>query len=258
MIFSDFHVHSSFSDGKNTPEEMVQQALSLGMREMGFSDHGYAFYDTDCCIPEDKVSAYRTEIRRLQKAYSDKIRIRLGVERDAFAAEDGLSWDYVIGSVHYVKAGELYFPVDYRMEDLQAACRHFGGDYLSLAESYFETVGRIADLTCCDIIGHFDLISKLNEKQGFLDEQSPRYIAAWKKAADALLAKDLPFEINTGAISRGYKTGAYPSLAQIEYIAGQGGRFILSSDAHRKEDLCCDFERQLALAEKMGLRLAEF
>ena len=57
-------------------------------------------------------------------------------------------------------------------------------------------------------------------------------IAAWKKAVDKLLPFDVPFEINTGAISRGYRTSAYPHEDIIAYIKENGGRLILSSDSH--------------------------
>ena len=101
----------------------------------------------------------------------------------------------------------------------------------------------MARKTECDIIGHFDLVSKFNEKQGWFDEGHPRYTAAWRKAADALLRTGKPFEINTGAISRGYRTDAYPARPIREYIRQRGGRLILSSDAHRKEHIAFAFER---------------
>ena len=93
-----------------------------------------------------------------------------------------------------------------------------------------------------DIIGHFDLISKFNEAGALFDEADPRYIAASRAAADALLKTGKPFEINTGAISRGYRTAPYPSKALRDYIRQKGGSFLLSSDSHAKESLCCGFD----------------
>ena len=63
------------------------------------------------------------------------------------------------------------------------------------------------------------------------------------QAADALLTTGKPFEINTGAISRGYRTDAYPSREIRTYLKERGARFILSSDAHRKEHICFGFDR---------------
>ena len=92
-----------------------------------------------------------------------------------------------------------------------------------------------------DIIGHFDLITKFYEGGALFDETEPRYIAASRAAADVLLKTGKPFEINTGAISRGYRTAPYPSLALRDYIRHKGGSFLLSSDSHAKESLCFQF-----------------
>ena len=44
-MLANFHTHTVFSDGKNTPEEVVLGALEKGFRGIGFSDHGYTPYD---------------------------------------------------------------------------------------------------------------------------------------------------------------------------------------------------------------------
>ena len=75
----------------------------------------------------------------------------------------------------------------------------------------------------------------------------PRYVAAWQYAVDELLIYDIPFEINTGAISRGYKTQPYPSADMIAYIREHGGRFVLSSDAHSADNVAYQFEKYEAL-----------
>ena len=97
--------------------------------------------------------------------------------------------------------------------------------------------------TGADIIGHFDLVTKFNELGGYLDLSDPRYVRAWKAAVDALLSYDRPFEINTGAISRGYRTTPYPGAAVVDYIRSRGGRLILNSDSHSDKTLCFQFDR---------------
>ena len=39
MILEDFHIHTTFCDGASTPEEMVQAAIALGLKRLGFSGH---------------------------------------------------------------------------------------------------------------------------------------------------------------------------------------------------------------------------
>lgn len=124
-----------------------------------------------------------------------------------------------------------------------AVDKHFGGDIYRFAEEYYRLVGEVVEKTNADIIGHFDLITKFNENGEMFDESNPRYVAASRVAADRLLLTGKPFEINTGAISRGYRKAPYPSQAIRAYISSKGGKFLLSSDSHNAENLCFGFEK---------------
>ena len=97
--------------------------------------------------------------------------------------------------------------------------------------------------THADLIGHFDLITKFNEGNKLFDEECPRYLDAAFAALDELLKTGRPFEINTGAISRGYRTSPYPSAEIQAYIKEHGGRFVLSSDAHSADALAYGFDQ---------------
>ena len=50
MIREDFHVHTVFSDGKDTPEDMVLSAIERGMTAIGFSDHSTTPCDQSYCM----------------------------------------------------------------------------------------------------------------------------------------------------------------------------------------------------------------
>ena len=239
---TDLHVHTTFSDGRSTPEEMVQAAIAKDMTTLGFSDHSYTHFDTAYCIPKEKIPAYRAEIHVLKAKYAGQLEILCGIEQDFYSEESTEGYDYVIGSVHYVKAGEKYLPVDEsRQALLRAVQEAFSGDFYALAEAYYQTVALVAEKLQPPIIGHFDLISKFNEDGKLFDETHPRYIAAWQAAADRLLKAEIPFEINTGAVSRGYRTAPYPAAPIREYLANRGARFLWSSDSHRADTLCFGF-----------------
>lgn len=242
MILTDLHVHTVFSDGKNTPGEMVLAAIEKGMACIGFSDHSYAEEDLDFCMKKEDIEIYRRTIAELKEEYKDQIKILCGIEQDLYADVPAAGYDYVIGSVHRVRAGDSYVTVDHTPEVLSKGVeRYFGGDYYSLAEEYYRAVAALADMDPIHIIGHFDLVTKFNEGGKLFDESHPRYVAAWQAAADRLLAKKIPFEINAGAISRGYRTEPYPAAPIREYIRAKGGSFILSSDCHTAESLCFCF-----------------
>ena len=241
MILSDLHIHTSFSDGDNTPEEIVLAAIEKNMDTIGFSDHSYTFFDESYCMKRENIKAYKSEISRLKEKYKDKIKILCGIEQDFYSSEIADGYDYVIGSVHYLKAGEKYFPIDEGSDYLlNAANTYFDGDIYKLCEEYFDTVSKIRNV---DIIGHFDLITKFNEPTPLFDEKNERYVAAYKKALDTLLKLDIPFEINTGIVYRGLKTFPYPSIDILEYILKNGGKTVLSSDSHSKEALMFGFSK---------------
>ena len=259
MIPEDFHVHSSYSDGLDHPETVVRAALALGMTYLGFSDHGYAAYDGECCIPREKLAEHRQTIRALSEKYRDRIEICCGVEQDLYSDAPTEGYDYVIGSVHYLYLDGRYYDIDYKVETLRELTeRFFGGDIYGLTAAYFQAVGEVYERTGCDLIGHFDLICKLNERYSLFDPQHPRYIEAWQKAAERLLKSGKPFEINTGGISRGYTTAAYPALDIRRYLADRGARFVLSSDSHSADTLLYGFAREEALAGEMGIPLTRF
>ncbi|MBR5931717.1 MAG: histidinol-phosphatase [Lachnospiraceae bacterium] len=245
----DLHVHTIYSDGENLPEEIVLMAIKKGMSEIGISDHSYTWFDESYCIRKDKIEEYKTEIARLREKYKDQIRVLCGVEQDYYSDEPTDDYDYVIGSVHYLMVDGAIAFVDESPELFrQAIDVYFGGDVYAFAEKYYETVADVVNKTGCDIIGHFDLFSKFNEdvrtgkKNIFFDPSHPRYVAAWKKAVDALIPTGKLFEINTGGMASGRKTDPYPSEEIQNDIRLNGGAFIYSSDAHRAENLCFRFE----------------
>ena len=239
----DLHTHTSFCDGAASPEEMAEAALARGLDCLGFSGHCYTWFDERYCMSLSGTEEYRRRINALKEKYAPRLRILCGVEQDLWSRASTAGYDYVIGSVHYLKLGDEYRPVDEDPEtSIETVARYFGGDWYAMAEMYFDTVARVAQGTGCDIIGHFDLVSKFNEKCPAFDETHPRYVSAWQRALDALLPAGKPFEINTGAMSRGWRTRAYPRREMIEYILAHGGRLVLNSDSHRTDTLCYAFE----------------
>lgn len=263
MIRKDYHMHTTYCDGANTAEEMIQAGVAMGLEEIGISSHSHTAFDESYCMSHESTQQYRQELLALREKYRDQISLRIGLEMDMYSDADLSGFDYCIGSVHYIRVEAsaegvpqgclfyeedgrpyVYIPVDESPEILQAAAdAYFDGDLVQLAVYYFETVGRLFSRINCDIIGHFDLITKFNEGGVLFDETDPRYVATWEKAVWRLLMRDVPFEINTGAMSKGYRSEPYPAAPIREYIREKGGRFILSSDSHRTDTLCYAFEK---------------
>lgn len=253
FLKSNLHTHTRFCDGAHTPEEIVLEAIGKGMNVIGFSGHAYTPVDISYCMTPQDTACYRAEIERLKVQYSDRIKILLGLEQDLYSAPPDERYDYLIGSVHYVLLDGEYCAVDHSAAYLtEAVARHCGGDVYRFAREYYRSVAQIVDKTGCDIVGHFDLVTKFNEGGAMLDEKDPRYLGPALEALDALLEKDVVFEVNTGAMSRGYRRLPYPSCILLRRIAEKRGMVTLSSDAHRKEHLLYAFKDALMLLKASG------
>lgn len=259
MIKANFHTHSTFSDGTNTPEEMVQTAISLGMTALGFSDHSPI--GKECVgttgMAFEKEAAYRQEILRLKEAYADQLPIYLGIEQDSNSPHTPYPYDYTIGSIHGIWAEGQYRAVDCNEQTmLETVQKFFGGDHYAYAEQYFRAVAETANKFDPTFFGHIDLVAKYNEGGKHFDESHPRYRKAALEAVEALLPTGKPFEINTGAISRRARITPYPAPFILKEIHALGGKIILSGDSHSAQSLLCAYDLSTELAKSCGFTTA--
>lgn len=258
MFKENYHTHTKYCDGKNTVEEMVESAYKLGFTALGFSGHSYLDFACDWCMTREDTEKYKNEINTFKQQYKGKMDIYCGTELDCYSdTVNPADFDFTIGSVHYIKAGDEYLPVDSSIdEQKKAADKYFGGSLIEYAVAYFNIVADVLDMTGADIIGHFDLVTKFNENDIYFDTKDTRYISAWKKAVDKLIEYKKPFEINTGAIARGVRKTPYPAMDIAKYIDSKGGYFIVTSDCHDCNML--DFGFEEAYSNYSDFRIVSF
>ena len=255
-ILCNLHTHSTYCDGADTPEKTVIYAIENGCESLGFSGHAPSGVDGDYgFITPENIVAYSNEIKRLKKIYGDKIEIYLGIEQDYFSPDIDVEYEYIIGSVHYVKKNGNFVPMDISYEALKKGIdEEFSGDAYQMARTYYETLADTPRVTGCDIIGHTDLLTKFNEKYRYIDENDTRYRHCALEAVDALIEQSVIFEINTGAMKKGWKTNPYPADFIIKHINEKGGRLMLSSDCHAKENLFSFFDETEKRLSSLGGR----
>lgn len=251
MIKSEVHIHTIYGDGINTPEEMIEAALKKGYTLLGFSEHSPIPGETWPMLEKD-VPRYREEIAAMKEKYKDRITILCGIEQDSFSLPPTEPYDFVIGSVHAVEKGRKIWDVDESVEKMEELVAVFNGSPMNLAEAYFEEVSKVLEKTGGDIIGHFDLINKWEKIHPFFSIDHPRYRAAAEGAVKALIPYGVPFEVNTGAIARGYRASAYPVNYVMRAIHERGGDMILSSDCHDATKLGIGFEDALKRIRAAG------
>lgn len=245
MITQNLHMHSTWDDGKCSVEEMILACKAAGLASVGFSVHGPMPFATGWHCPQEKLPGYMAEVRAMQKKYAGDIAVYCGIEWDAMAVDLDLTpYDYVIGSVHEIPApGGGTCSVDSSAETTAAYIRDsFNGDADAAAEAYFAELSKVAKRPEVNIAGHFDLLTKFDEQGGFFNENSPRYRAAAEKALRELVQAGKIFEVNTGAISRGYRTTPYPSMQWLRLLYELGAKVTVSADAHHTSGVTCAFD----------------
>ena len=247
---SNFHTHTVFCDGKNTPEEVVLAAIDKGFGAIGFSGHAPTASGSCYCMSD--TAGYVAEVKRLKEAYRDRIQVYLGVEEDMIGPVDRSNFEYIIGSAHYCVVNGVYYSVDGSPAHFEKCLAAFGGDAMAMAEHYYKGFVAYIRERRPDIIGHFDLITKFDEMGESLFLKNAAYE---KMAAEYLLeaAKcDCIFEVNTGAISRGYRKSAYPSEQLLHLLKKEDAKLILSSDSHQIETLDTAFAQTKQFLRDIG------
>ena len=254
-IKQNLHTHSTYCDGKNTPEEMVLSAIAQGYESIGFSGHSYAFFTNYADITMDKQNAYVEEIRRLKKVYEGKLRIYLGLEKEMHSPLDLSPFDYLIGSLHYLKLGEKYVGIDGNAQEKKAVIdEYFGGDGEALVKEYFRQLAQLPEHGSFDFIAHFDLVAKCVEQVRLFDYDSDNYLRLATEAAEALRPHIGLFEVNTGAMARGYRTTPYPSPRITRMLKELGFGAVITTDCHDAQKLGCGLKEAKELLEAAGFR----
>lgn len=256
MIKSNFHTHTTFCDGKNTAEEMLRSAIEMGCSELGFSGHGHIPFDPSYNMTPENTVRYRDEIARLKEAYAEKIKVYCGIEQDVFSVPIDAEYDYVLGASHYVEYDGNCVAVDCTAEKQEEQVKYyFGGDWYKYCARYYQLAGEIKKRINCDIVVHFDLLTKFNEGGCRFDENDRRYRHAALEAMEQLAEDRLILEINTGAIRRGCRTTPYPAEFILKEAAYHKIPVVINADAHDVGGILYAFPQAEELARRYGAEI---
>lgn len=250
-MLTNYHTHTSFCDGANTPEEIVLYAIDRGFDAIGFSGHGFTDFDSRYCMKD--TDGYIAEIQRLKQKYSSRIKIYLGVEEDAHAPlRERDKFDYLIGSSHYFcKDGELY-PFDSTLDHFKSCLELYNYDIPAMAESYFSDFSAYLKKFRPDMIGHYDYLIKYDEKLDGIVSGNEKYREIARKYTEELAHEGFIFEVNTGAIARGINSSPYPSPELLHIIKNSNSGVCLASDSHRIETLDACFDETKRFLKDIG------
>lgn len=244
MIYkTDYHMHSTFSDGRSVPEDYIAAALAEGINEIGFSEHLTLFRELEHWNMDPvKLPEYISHLQNMREN-TNHIKIRTGLEVDYFSGKAKelrdylapLPLDYVIGSVHFL--GET--TVDYGPEFYE------GKDIDNLYRSYFELVCEAAASDLFDIIGHCDLIRIYGFRPSF--DPEPLY----RKLAGIMKKHDVAFEVNTNGRNRPL-ADFYPDRRFLGIFMEEHVPVCVNSDAHLPGRVGQYFEEAYTLLRYLG------
>lgn len=242
---TDYHIHTTFSDGKAAPEEYIAPAIDAGISELGFSEHLSLFNeDQDWVMNPANVGKYLEYIDNLKKE-TNNIIIRTGLEVDYIEGKeeeirsflDRFDLDYRIGSVHYM--GES--TVD------EGPGFYEGKSFDTLFESYFSKVKLAVSSGIFDIIGHCDLIRIFGYRPAF--DPEPLY----RELAKTMKKHDMVFEINTNGRNRPV-ADFYPDRRFLRIFSEEKVAVCVNSDAHMPARVGQYFDEAYQLLKSNGFK----
>lgn len=236
----DYHIHTNFSDGKNSHKDYIEKAKSLNLREIGFSDHiclnfpKWSMKQKDADIANKEIINLKKE-NNLKIKYGFECDYLLGKEKEIEIFLKRYPIDYVIGSVHYIN--NWNFDTD-KQKFKEIDINQF---YIN----YFNLIKKAAKSGLFDIIGHIDLAKKFNYFPTF-DLKD-----IYRQTAQVLKDSDIVFELNTSGIDKECKE-FYPSDEFLQILCDYKVPVTLGSDSHKVENLNRYFNIAIAKLKDIG------
>jgi histidinol-phosphatase (PHP family) len=258
-MWSNFHTHGNYCDGKSEMSRYVEIARALKMKALGFSSHAPLPFPCAWCMKEENLSRYLDEITALQES-NPNLEIYKGLEIDFVP---GLSsptqynsvLDYTIGSIHFVDTfpDGRYWEIDGRhslfLEGLQSI---FAGDVRAAITRYYQLTREMITTACPTIVGHLDKIKIQNIDNKLFSEQDSWYQDEVIKTIDAIAKTQAIIEVNTRGIYQKKSTTPYPSPWILKIIKEKNIPITLNSDAHHQDDLTNQFLEMAQLIAEIG------
>jgi histidinol-phosphatase (PHP family) len=258
-MYSTYHTHSLFCDGKMTPEDYILSAISKGFCAIGISSHAPVCFETGWTMKPERLANYIETGLMLKEKYRSRIQVYLGLETDYYqGAVDYRSYpglDYTIGSVHFIHhaAGLRYMALDGTPEEfLETRDVIFKGDARALIEKYYQLLSDMLRQQPPCILGHLDVLKKNNSGRRFFDEAESWYRKAVEGALDAVEEQQVIVEVNTGGIARGYTTEMYPSDWILSLMRERKISIVLNSDAHHPDRIDAYYPQAVEKLKAVG------
>ena len=259
-MLTDYHVHLRPDDDADWPaarafspenaERYRAVASERGVEELGIAEHIYRFQQA---LTVWQHPFWRERATDDLDAYVEFVGngsdLKLGIEADFVPGRedqmanllDRYKWDYVIGSIHFLRDQAVDLQGDYdiwRSNDPDKVWRR-----------YFETLGELARSGMYDVMAHPDLVKVWGSQGPQPAGDLRRY---YELAMDGIAESDIAIEVSTAGLRKPVAE-IYPSAQFLEMCLEAGRPVSLSSDAHTTDQLGFRYDDALEFLESVGV-----
>lgn len=256
-MLTDYHVHLRPDDSSPdylspaNVERYVEAARERGIEELGVSEHLHRF---SRALDVWRHPFWRRnatdDIEEYCRVVSEETPLRLGIEADFVpGTEDRMAslldeqrWDYVIGSVHFLRDEAVDMEGEW---DVWTTT----GTPERVWSRYFEALGEAARSGLFDILGHPDLVKVWGPRRPVPEGDLRRF---YDRAMDGIAESDVAIEVSTAGL-RKPAGEIYPAPAFLEMCLEAGRPVALSSDAHSADQLGHRYDEALELLRSLGV-----
>jgi histidinol-phosphatase (PHP family) len=262
--FVNYHTHTKFCDGTSEPEEYVRAAIDLGFDALGFSGHAPVPFVNRWSIKPEMLDDYVSIILLLKEKYHRQIEIHLALEIDYIPGlstdikkfKKKYSLDYTIGGIHLVKAphSEKLWFIDGSPEGYDVGLIEvFEMDICKAVGCYFTQLWEMITEQKPDIIAHFDKI-KMNNRGLYFSTDENWYRNYIHETIRIIAYSGQIVEVNTRGIYKKRSEELYPSIWILEELLKLNVPVIVSTDAHKPEELSLQMPETLQILKDIGYR----
>lgn len=257
-MLTDLHVHLR-PDEPGTPASKFFTAANAdryrtvaeerGIAELGVSEHVHRFAQA---LDVWQHPFWREQAVDDLDAYCEWVRdetdLRLGIEVDYLPGRedrianllDSRPWDYVLGSVHFLRDEA----VDMEEWDVWSS-----RDPDAVWRRYFETLGEAARSGLFDVLAHPDLVKVWGAERPRPEGDLRRF---YDLAMEGIAESGIAIEVSTAGLRKPVEE-IYPARPFLEWCLEAACPVALSSDAHVPDQLGYRYERALELLDEVGV-----
>lgn len=267
MIPFNYHIHSSFSDGRAPMWQMTQKASRLGLTHIAITDHGPLPFENEWSIQQSDRKAYIKMLDEQKALYPDMTIFR-GLELD-YIPETSRDFDelrelwqleLVIGSVHLVKhpdSQKLWF-IDGPTQNFDNGLENiFKQDVQKAVSTYFDQIIEMIRTQQPDIIGHIDKI-RMNNRDRYFNEQEGWYKQKLEETLAAAAECNCILEVNTRGYYKGKTPDFFPSDKALQMIKSMDIPLTINTDAHKTDQLLSGHDEAVRKLKGHGINTIKY